>query len=52
MLTDFIFYSLVILGGGATVGGIIWDLTRGHRNLRREAERESRRMNHTEKISR
>lgn len=49
MITNFVFYSLIILGGGATLGGVVWDLTRSHHNLKC-AEQESRRMNHTEKI--
>lgn len=51
MITDLIFYGLVILGGGAVLAGTLWDLTRGHRNLR-EAEREARRMNQTQKFNR
>ncbi|MDE6499306.1 MAG: hypothetical protein K2K83_01195 [Rikenella sp.] len=50
-MSNTLIYLLFILGGGAAIAGTIYDLTRGHRNLR-EAEREARRMNRTQKFTR
>lgn len=43
--------TLFVLGGGAAFAGTLWDLIRGHRDLKR-AEQEARRMNHTQKLDR
>lgn len=45
------FYLVIVLGGLAALAGIASDLTRGHRDLK-NAEREARRMNHTQKFDR
>lgn len=50
-MNDTLIYLLVALGIASFCAGTLWDLTRGHRKLR-EAEREARRMNHTQKFDR
>lgn len=50
-MNDTLIYLLIALGIASFWAGTLWDLTRGHRNLKR-AEQESRRMNHTQKSDR